>query len=238
MHGWREFVGEVGIIVIGVLIALGAEQLVESFHWHHQVQEAEYAMRLELETDDGPQAVARASIEPCLGQQLDAIQTEIEDGANRARVHQLAMTYSPPRRTWDDQAWRSAGASQAAGHMPASVMIGWSTPYNLVPSLSESNANEQAALSMLRAGERTPGTASAGEKDRWLIAVQNLRHQNDSMAYSSYELLASMERAGAPVPARIKQEVVREMRSKYGPCAIVPKVDFSDTKHQTDPEGR
>ena len=25
LHGWREFAGEVGIIVLGVLIALGAE---------------------------------------------------------------------------------------------------------------------------------------------------------------------------------------------------------------------
>ena len=30
LHGWREFWGEVGIIVIGVLIALGAQQVVES----------------------------------------------------------------------------------------------------------------------------------------------------------------------------------------------------------------
>ena len=28
LHGWREFAGEVGIIVLGVLIALGLEQLV------------------------------------------------------------------------------------------------------------------------------------------------------------------------------------------------------------------
>lgn len=27
LHGWREFLAEVGIIVLGVLIALGAEQL-------------------------------------------------------------------------------------------------------------------------------------------------------------------------------------------------------------------
>ena len=30
LHGWREFLGEVGIIVIGVLIALGAEQNARS----------------------------------------------------------------------------------------------------------------------------------------------------------------------------------------------------------------
>ena len=31
LHGWREFAGEVGIIVLGVLIALGAEQLIQTF---------------------------------------------------------------------------------------------------------------------------------------------------------------------------------------------------------------
>ena len=29
IHGWRAFSGEVGIIVIGVLIALGAQQVAE-----------------------------------------------------------------------------------------------------------------------------------------------------------------------------------------------------------------
>ncbi len=32
LHGWREFTGEVGIIVIGVLIALGAESVVQHLH--------------------------------------------------------------------------------------------------------------------------------------------------------------------------------------------------------------
>ena len=31
MHGWREFAGEVGIIVLGVLIALAADQLVDDW---------------------------------------------------------------------------------------------------------------------------------------------------------------------------------------------------------------
>ena len=37
LHGWREFAGEVGIIVVGVLIALAAEQVVETLHWRHEV---------------------------------------------------------------------------------------------------------------------------------------------------------------------------------------------------------
>ena len=36
LHGWRAFVGEVGIIVIGVLIALAAEQVAEDWRWHRK----------------------------------------------------------------------------------------------------------------------------------------------------------------------------------------------------------
>lgn len=39
LHGWRVFAGEVGIIVLGVLIALGAEQAVEAAHHRYQVRE-------------------------------------------------------------------------------------------------------------------------------------------------------------------------------------------------------
>jgi len=38
LHGWREFAGEVGIIVLGVLIALGAQQLVEAARWRSEVR--------------------------------------------------------------------------------------------------------------------------------------------------------------------------------------------------------
>lgn len=51
LHGWREFVGEVGIIVIGVLIALGAEQVVESWHWRNAVAEYRAAADRELAFD-------------------------------------------------------------------------------------------------------------------------------------------------------------------------------------------
>ncbi len=33
MHGWRAFAGEVGVIVLGVLIALAGQQVAQSFQW-------------------------------------------------------------------------------------------------------------------------------------------------------------------------------------------------------------
>src|SRR3569833_2969230 len=53
LHGWREFVGEVGIIVTGVLIALGAEQAVEATHHRAQVDEAVKKQRAESMDNGG-----------------------------------------------------------------------------------------------------------------------------------------------------------------------------------------
>jgi hypothetical protein len=44
LHGWREFAGEVGIIVTGVLIALGAEQVVEEIHFRNAVASERMAL--------------------------------------------------------------------------------------------------------------------------------------------------------------------------------------------------
>ena len=44
LHGWREFAGEVGVIVLGVLIAIALEQAVEAIHWQAQVRDARGAI--------------------------------------------------------------------------------------------------------------------------------------------------------------------------------------------------
>src|SRR3954449_599882 len=53
LHGWREFAGEVGIIVLGVLIALGAQQVVETINGNSQVREFRRAVDDELAYDLG-----------------------------------------------------------------------------------------------------------------------------------------------------------------------------------------
>ena len=51
LHGWRAFAGEVGIIVVGVLIALGAQQVVESLQWRHKVDIVRKSLMGELGND-------------------------------------------------------------------------------------------------------------------------------------------------------------------------------------------
>lgn len=49
LHRWREFSGEVGIIVVGVLIALSFEQVVSSVHDRASAAETRDSIRAETE---------------------------------------------------------------------------------------------------------------------------------------------------------------------------------------------
>lgn len=51
LHGWRVFAGEVGTIVLGVLLALGAQEMVQSLHWRSEVKETRKALDAEVARD-------------------------------------------------------------------------------------------------------------------------------------------------------------------------------------------
>jgi hypothetical protein len=72
LHGWRAFVGEVGIIVVGVLIALGAEQVVETIHWRHQLDAERKALDDDVASTWDAMS-ARQIIQQCVDRRLDEL---------------------------------------------------------------------------------------------------------------------------------------------------------------------
>jgi hypothetical protein len=98
VHGWREFANEIGVIVVGVLIALTAEQIGETLHWRHKIHQIEDALRLELAEDNAPQAFTRLATAGCNDRQLAGIATAAQGGARPAQFAPLIAAYSPAIR--------------------------------------------------------------------------------------------------------------------------------------------
>jgi hypothetical protein len=69
LHGWRSFMGEVGIIVLGVWIALTAEQMVESLRWQQRVSSTEEPLRRDLALASDI-ASERVAVRRCLDDRL------------------------------------------------------------------------------------------------------------------------------------------------------------------------
>jgi hypothetical protein len=88
LHGWREFVGEVGIIVIGVLIALGAQQIAEGIHQRGEVKQTRKALDAEL-AHNLAAFDNRLNLEPCARHRLD----EVELILNREAQGSVALRH-------------------------------------------------------------------------------------------------------------------------------------------------
>jgi len=223
LHGWRAFVGEVGIIVLGVLIALGAGQIADLFHHRDQARLAERAMRLELGEDHGPQAFGRVAIGPC----LEARIARIHDGAETAPADQLrawAAAYAPPFRTWDTEAWKAVSSSNVADFMGPERLVGWSAAYRMLPGISDANLRETELANDLHDALPASGEASPADRQALRRAAGQLRAQNDRLTRGSHLFLARMSALGAAVPPATQQALLTTARALYGACVVTPDV--------------
>lgn len=85
MHGWRALAGEIGIIVVGVLLALGAQQLVESANDREAVSQLRAGIRAEL-ADDRARWEYMRSADRCALRRLDLIERWLATAPGGARI--------------------------------------------------------------------------------------------------------------------------------------------------------
>ena len=113
LHGWREFAGEVGIIVLGVLIALAAEQIVQSIVTRRDAAELRQSMIDELAMDRA-RWEANSHDAPCAQKQLD----EISAWAARPGSDTFDRFNPPAFWTMHDSAWQIARSSPTMAALP------------------------------------------------------------------------------------------------------------------------
>ena len=117
LHGWRPFAGEVGVIVLGVLIALGAQQVVEDWQWRRETSATRDALYREA-ADNLAAAVQRSQQQPCVEQRLKEIAAIFvaHKAGNPVQVRRpIGRPVSYYGRT---DTWQVEIASQSLSHMP------------------------------------------------------------------------------------------------------------------------
>jgi len=122
-HGLREFLKEYLIIVVGVLTALGGEQLVEWSHRQTEVAEAREALHAELAANATTAKFIAVEV-GCLDEQLDAFDGWAKDGPRPGEIR----TYLP---AYASSAW-DVVKSGAVAHMPLKERLAYSRYYDTV----------------------------------------------------------------------------------------------------------
>lgn len=148
LHGWREFTGEVGIIVIGVLIALGAEQVVETFHWRAEVSDSRAALRAELDHDLGTVAYRQAE-QRCVVHRMDDVAVWLKSLREGRPITLTDRIGAPSYYTIHSSVWDIVKTGQAAAHMPLSDKLAYAQIYDTLQNISNLQQREAQAWETL-----------------------------------------------------------------------------------------
>ncbi|WP_421853757.1 hypothetical protein [Novosphingobium sp.] len=119
LHGWKEFLNEIFVIVIGVLIALGFEQVVEQWHWHHEIADARETLRTEVARDLLAMQIAIDN-QQCRDANWGELQrrVKVNDPAGVLALVALWPKLQGQSITLDSTHWELANNSGLLAHMP------------------------------------------------------------------------------------------------------------------------
>ena len=126
---WREFVWEIAIVVIGVLLALGAGQVVEALNWRGEVAAERQALRGEVRNNLAV-AAYRVSERPCIDRRLEQIAEVFRRQSRGAPLGLSAPFTRPPVWGATTGSWDIALAGQALGHMPLREKLAFSDAFS------------------------------------------------------------------------------------------------------------
>jgi len=218
LHGWREFAGEVGIIVVGVLIALAAEQVVEKFSWRERVHQAEASMSKELSDDDGSQAYERLAMSPCIAKELARAEQALIAERDRHVAFVAPALSPPPFRTWDENAWQAAVSSGATSHMSAERMYLWSGAYALTPDMNQGSLRESQDWAELERISTVSAHPSDAERERMMGALARARQDNAFLSFMTVVFLRSSQDVGVRVRTSLKHYAISKLPAALTHC--------------------
>ncbi len=230
LYGWRAFAGEVGVIVLGVLIALAAQELAEGLSWRAKVNAALGDMNNELGSGDGPEAYERLAIRDCVASHLARARAAVESG-DRAESRRLIDSFWVPNRTWDSLARDAANTADVAAHMPHQKMLQYRIAYEMVPDMQRLAEKELVDLGNFRALPATGGDLSGAEKFAANAAIEALKVDNDTFRRESSFVLLRMSMMDIGLSRRFVAHHVSQAREHYGGCVTVPRL-------RRDPSGQ
>jgi|tagenome__1003787_1003787.scaffolds.fasta_scaffold20987667_2 hypothetical protein len=222
LHGWRALAGEIGVIVVGVLIALTAEQLVQQWHDRSDMHEAQQQMLVEMRDDNLPQAFARVAMAPCLDSELTAIVRGADANASRFAIDRLVHEFEPPVRTWDSEAYDAAVSTGALTHAGPQELMRWATIYRVLPIMRAAGSQEDQLIGDLAVLQDDHLPLTVEERSQIVRTAHRLQRANRNISIVGQLVIGLSKSAGVEMRGAQKASILADLRGAYGSCVLDP----------------
>jgi hypothetical protein len=210
-HGLREFAAEIGVIVVGILIALGLEQGLEALHRGHDAREAREGIRDELKGDLG-QLVVRTKSDDCVKARLGEVETLINGWSATSPLPHLLWVGRPS--TWEIRfsQYQSASSNGRVALLPAREQAVYGTVYAHLKTYLEAQERERPAwarLQLLETGPKYNPTLQA----ELLLALQEAKYDRARAASAIRQTLRDVKSANITPDTEGVQRVLGTMQA-------------------------
>jgi len=231
LHGWREFAGEVGVVLLGVLLALVAQQLVQDWQWRDDVRDADRRMIAELSVDVAF-AYDRFAIDPCLRPRLTELRDQLVNGAPAWPGSRLKLAddlfkssfppvYRTPGRPWAEASWQNAQTSGVISHFRPDRAQQLAGLFDTVALIKQDQSAEETMSESL--GDLAfAGPISAAERRANLKTVASLDALDARILFTAHLLVDDARKAGIGPNRQALMSLLDQQRSYRGTCVRDP----------------
>jgi hypothetical protein len=202
LHGWREFAGEVGIIVLGVVIALALGQAVQAWQWHEDVKTARTSIQREMAFDLAFFA-DRLRIAKCVDRHLADAEQRIEAVATSGETPPSNANLESPGRLILVGDYEAQEAADNLIHFPPAELSALGVFYDQARFMSEWTEKEDTAwneLELLSKGGTRLGAFDVAMLRRDLQIAKN--YERLTLINARRQIDRGRELGVAPGPSR------------------------------------
>lgn len=196
----RQRMVEFTVVVLGVLVALGLENLVQEARYRADARDLEQALASDI-ADTLFFAAERQAVAPCISEKLAAFSQHM-DAAGEGPLaparptdglgpldYATPQAYRTPSRNWDTSAYERAIANESYKRIPAETARAYRLFYSQVDKQDNLNRNEFIAITSLAPLIIGPSIVSEEVRADLRRDLSYLDRHNTLMALVSQQLM-------------------------------------------------
>lgn len=222
LNGWRQFIGEVGVIVLGVVLALGLEQVIMQWNWSQKVKHSRDSLHEEL-ASDYLLAEERVVAKPCLMAQLDSLEQAVLKARGEIAPVPLIVepdfifAYRAPWQPWHNSAWKGVEGDETLSHFPRRDRERYAAIHSEIEMLSKLNEDESTEQAKLLALTK-PLEVDSSTKEHFVELIESEREKAELMAVLSRSVMKQAERLGAAPSADERGQFLKDGSATLAYC--------------------
>ncbi len=200
IHSWRDFLKELGTIVLGIIIAISLEHLVQSWHWDQEVKLAREALQAEITANNSNILAFRVAIVPCVEREIrrvDTILTALEAGTKP----EFTPLHRTPSSLIRDSEWQAERASQVLTHFHRAELALMSRYYAQLDDFRNWMTQETNAWSELSVLQKPLAAMTTSDLIRLRVNLDIAKDSQFRIVLNAGRQLGVSKQLGIPAPA-------------------------------------